>query len=262
MNIQKQRTPPQTAAVSVGGIKFAPLSMSQSVDAVMESLRHPRLRPFSITAVNAHFVVTAERDARLHAYLNSADLCVADGSSILLSALAMGESLPERVTGIDLMVNLCREAAEENKSVYLLGGKPSAAAGAAKALSNMFPDLRIVGVDRPAIGSEFEPVEAERIRARIRAASPDLLFVCFGVPLQEYWIEKYALDLPVGAVMGNGAAFDVLAGFFVRPPAWVQKIGMEWFCRLVTEPRRLWRRYLIGNANFLSIVFRQAIFKR
>jgi N-acetylglucosaminyldiphosphoundecaprenol N-acetyl-beta-D-mannosaminyltransferase len=160
------------------------------------------------------------------------------------------------------MIQTCRQAALTNKSVYLLGGQPGAAAGAARRLCEMFPSLRIAGVDRPAFGREFEPDEVERIRERIRAAAPDLLFVCFGVPLQELWIERFTADLPVGVVMGNGAAFDVLAGFFVRPPVWVQRIGMEWLARLLAEPRRLWRRYLCGNTLFIGLVLRQALLHR
>lgn len=246
-------------AVSVGGIRLSPVTMQQSVAMAANATEVYPSKPFIVAAINAHFVVTAQKDPRLHEYLNRADLCVADGSSLCFSALVFGAPLPERITGIDLMVRLCERAAKQQKSVYFLGGKAGAAAGAAAALGKMFPALRIAGVDRPKFGCEFDRDECAQICQRIRAAAPDFLFLCFGVPLQEYWIEQFALDLPVRVVMGNGAAFDVLAGFFSRPPLWVQSIGMEWFVRLIAEPRRLWRRYLFGNMRFLLIVLKQAL---
>jgi N-acetylglucosaminyldiphosphoundecaprenol N-acetyl-beta-D-mannosaminyltransferase len=247
------------ALTQVGGVNVDAISMQACVSAIFDSFQSFRPQPFVVTAINAHFIVMAQRQNRLMSYLNSADLCVADGSSLVLSSMLLGGRLPERITGIDLMTELCREASAKGKSVYLFGGKMGAASGAASKLLELFPSLNIVGVDRPPMGKEFDALEVERIRARIRDAAPDLLFVCLGVPLQERWIEEFVSDLPVGVVMGNGAAFDVLAGFFRRPPIWIQKVGMEWFYRLTVEPRRLWRRYLIGNTQFVLLVLKEAM---
>lgn len=247
-------------AMTIAGINISVVSMQDAVTRIVASSERSRAKPLVVTAVNAHFIVTAQRDSRLRSFLNNADLCVPDGCSILLSARLFGCVLRERITGIDLMIGICEAAAQQQKSVYFIGGRPGAADGAAHFLKTRFPTLRIAGVDRPPLGREFEREEAEQMRRRIRAAEPDFLFVCFGVPLQEYWIENFALDLPVGMVMGNGAAFDVLAGHFVRPPLWVQRIGMEWLARLIAEPRRLWRRYVFGNTHFVGLIVRQAIF--
>ena len=245
--------------ISIGGIKVSPLSMEQSVSAIMNIAGDPQSKPCIVTAINAHFVVTAQRESRLKEFLNGADLCLADGASLVFASRLFRTPIPERVTGIDLMVRLCAEAAKQSKSVYLLGGGPGAAEKAAEALSGMYPGLRIAGADRPTFGHELERAEANGVRERISAARPDFLFVCFGVPLQEYWIRQWALDLPVRVVMGNGAAFDVLGGFFKRPPQYLQRMGLEWLCRLLAEPRRLWRRYLIGNSEFIAIVLGQFI---
>ena len=218
--------------------------------------------PFVISGVNAHFVNVAQKDPAFASFLATSDLNVADGMSLVMAAKLLQSNLPERVTGVDLMFELCGLAARTGRSVYLLGGNEGAAKGASAWLKKRFTGLSIVGVDRPPIGEEFDPEVVSQIRDRISKASPDFLFVCFGVPLQEQWITQFSSDLPVKVVMGNGAAFDVLAGFFTRPPKWVQKIGMEWFYRFCIEPKRLWRRYMLGNLKFVQTILMQAINQR
>ena len=237
--------------------------MSQASERVeLRLYSSDKAHPFVISGVNAHFVNVAQKDPAFASFLSAADLNVADGMSLVMAAKLLQSNLPERVTGVDLMIELCGLAARTRRSVYLLGGKEDAAKGAAGWLKRRFPDISIAGVDRPPMGKEFDPEVVSQICDRIRKASPDFLFVCFGVPLQEQWITKFSDDLPVKVVMGNGAAFDVLAGFFARPPQWIQKIGMEWFYRFCIEPKRLWKRYLIGNLRFLQTILLQVIDQR
>jgi N-acetylglucosaminyldiphosphoundecaprenol N-acetyl-beta-D-mannosaminyltransferase len=236
--------------------------MDEAVERVGHNLNSPSNRPFVVSGVNASYVNSAKENPVLASYLSKANLNVADGMSVVLAARILRSSLPERVTGIDLMIELCGLASVTGRSVYLLGGMDGAAEGAAAWLNRRFPGIRIVGVDRPPMGSEFDPAEVAEIRKRVTIAQPDFLFVCLGVPRQERWIEEFALDLPVKVVMGNGAAFDVLAGFFHRPPLWIQKIGMEWFYRLCIEPRRLWKRYILGNLQFVLTIVAQAVEQR
>ncbi|MGA7245143.1 MAG: WecB/TagA/CpsF family glycosyltransferase [Terracidiphilus sp.] len=233
--------------------------MAGAVERVGQNLSADHRRPFVISGVNAQFVNLAQKDEGLASFLSSADLNVADGVSLIGAARLLGSRLPERITGVDLMVELCGMAAKSGRTVYLLGGMEGAAEGAASFLRNQYPALQIIGVDRPPIGREFDTLVVSQIRTRINDSRPDFLFVCLGVPRQEKWISKFALDLPVKVVMGNGAAFDVLAGFFHRPPMWIQHAGMEWLYRLCVEPRRLWRRYLLGNLHFIDTVLVQAI---
>jgi N-acetylglucosaminyldiphosphoundecaprenol N-acetyl-beta-D-mannosaminyltransferase len=244
--------------VQIGTVPIDVVTMSDAVERVSQQLNADSERPYVISGVNASFVTTAKGNPILACYLFKTDLNVADGMSLVLAARILRSRLPERVTGIDLMIEMCGLASVTGRSVYLLGGMKGAAEGAAVWLKRRFPGIRIVGVDRPPMGSEFEPGEVEQIRNRITAAQPDLLFVCLGAPRQERWIKEFALDLPVKVVMGNGAAFDVLAGFFHRPPHWIQKIGMEWFYRMCVEPRRLWKRYILGNLQFVLTVVAQA----
>jgi len=250
-------SPARPERVSIGGVPIDIVSQNQAVRYVGTLLDSKTPQMIRIAGVNAHFVNIARRDKQLGDFLRKSTLNVADGASILLAARVFGRKIPERVTGIDLMVDLCKYAAESGKSVYLFGGMDGAAEGAASWMHKHLPSLRIVGVDRPEHGKEFDPVVVEQVRTRIRTAQPDFLFVCLGVPRQELWIEQFTSDLPVKVVMGNGAAFDVLAGFFVRPSQRIQELGLEWAYRLWKEPARLWRRYLIGNLTFSMAVLGQ-----
>lgn len=238
------------------------VTMEQAVDRVSRHLACGNSHRFLISGVNAHFVNMAEKDLRFANHLANNDLNVADGMSLVMAARLFGFRLPARLTGIDLMVELCRLASTTDRSVYLLGGMPGAAERTAKALTKQFPDLKIAGVDRPPMGKEFEAEVVSQIKRRIKAAQPDFLFVCLGVPNQEYWIGEQTADLPVRVIMGNGAAFDVLAGFFQRPSPHIQRLGMEWLHRLYREPRRLWRRYLLGNCQFLETLLHQQLIGR
>ncbi len=248
-----------TIRVRVGPVPVDVVTMTNAVERVAEHVASGESHPFVISGVNAHFVNVATRDPEFARILADQDLNVPDGASIVFASRVLGAEISQRVTGIDLMVELCGLAARTRKSVYLLGGMAGAAKGAARYLQERFPALRIVGIDRPPIGRESDPQVVNEIRDSIRRVHPDLLFVCFGVPSQEYWIHAFAMDLPVHVVMGNGAAFDVLAGFFHRPPIWMQRLGLEWLYRLCAEPRRLWKRYLLGNFAFAGTILREQL---
>jgi N-acetylglucosaminyldiphosphoundecaprenol N-acetyl-beta-D-mannosaminyltransferase len=161
------------------------------------------------------------------------------------------------VPGGDLMERLCAEAAHFGFRVFFLGGLPGAAVMAAHNLRLRYPGLTICGTYCPPVGFEDNAAELERIRAEVNQAEPDLLCVAFGAPKQEIWMQKNRSGLRVGAILPVGAAFDTQAGLRRRSPRWIQCVGMEWLFRLAMEPRRLWRRYLIGNTEFILLTLRQ-----
>jgi len=214
--------------------------------------------PAYVTTANAQHIVLLDRDRRFREIFDRADLVVPDGISLLLAARLYGRSLQERVAGVDMFQTLCGLAAENNLSVFLLGGLPNAAHLAAVALKQRFPVLRI-STYRPPLDFAKTAAGLEETAQVIRAAKPDLLFVAFGVPRQEYWIYEHGLQLSIPICVGVGGSFDVVAGIVRRAPLWIQTIGCEWLYRLCLEPRRLWRRYLIGNLEFAAIVARQRI---
>jgi N-acetylglucosaminyldiphosphoundecaprenol N-acetyl-beta-D-mannosaminyltransferase len=242
--------------VCIDKIFLDPVTMNEAVDRVSTMLGEERERAAHVVTMNAQFVEIAHQEARFAEVLRRADLSVADGLSLVWASRCLGNFVPERVAGADLMVRLCEAAAATGKTVYFLGGSPGAASCAASRLSQDWPLLSVVGVDCPPNGFLENPEECLRVASRIESARPDLLFVGLGAPKQEYWIEHYA-HLPAKVMMGIGGSFEFVAGFRKRAPLLVQKIGFEWFWRLCMEPRRLWKRYLLGNTIFLFVVFRQ-----
>jgi N-acetylglucosaminyldiphosphoundecaprenol N-acetyl-beta-D-mannosaminyltransferase len=242
--------------VCIDKVLLDPVTMSEAVDRVASMLEEVRGRAAHVVTMNAQFVEIAHQQTRFAEVLRRADLSVADGLSLVWASRWLGQFVPERVAGADLMVRLCEAAAFSGKSVYFLGGSPGAAACAAERLSKDLPQLVVAGVDCPPKGFLDDEDECSRVAKRIEAAKPDLLFVGLGAPKQEYWIERYAY-LPAKVMMGIGGSFEFLAGFRKRAPVMIQKIGFEWLWRLCIEPRRLWKRYLVGNTIFLFVVLKQ-----
>jgi len=206
---------------------------------------------------NAQFAQIASTDRRFYKLLHDAEVVVADGMSVVAASRILGHPLPQRIAGIDLVIELCREAARSGLSVYLLGGRPCAAKKAADNLNLTCPGLRVAGVDCPPLGFSKDPAESAAVVRRISSVAPDILLVAFGAPKQEFWMEEHAAKLPVKVMIGVGCSFDVLAGFIRRAPRWMQKVGLEWVFRTIHEPRRLWKRYLLGNVQFVQAVIWQ-----
>ncbi|HKD05122.1 MAG TPA: WecB/TagA/CpsF family glycosyltransferase [Bryobacteraceae bacterium] len=242
--------------LTVGPVRVDRVTIDGAADRVMAELRLPRTSPAIIMASNAQFINLACAEPRFAAISRRATLNVADGISVVFASRLLGRPVPGRVVGLDLMLRICEKGASRCLRIFLLGGCDGAADRAARVLAARYPGLVIAGTSRPPMGREFDPDVVAEVRRQIVEAEPDMLVVCFGAPLQEYWIEEFAMDLPLKIVMGNGAAFDVLAGYFRRPPLWIQNIGCEWLYRLAVEPRRLWRRYLLGNLSFINTVWR------
>jgi N-acetylglucosaminyldiphosphoundecaprenol N-acetyl-beta-D-mannosaminyltransferase len=248
-------TPPR---FYLNGIPIDRIPMEYAVTWVIHALKsyEPR-EPLLIMGPNAQLVTLAARQPRFAAALRSASLSVPDGISIVLAARLFNQPVSERVTGGDLMERLCAEAANHNLSVFFLGGLSKAAEKTARKFQRLYPSFRVAGTCCPPLGFENDPVESARIRQQITLAKPDLLCVAFGAPKQEMWMAENCPTLPIGAAISVGAAFDTQAGLRKRAPKWTQRLGIEWLYRLVHEPRRLWRRYLIGNTHFLWLVARQ-----
>jgi N-acetylglucosaminyldiphosphoundecaprenol N-acetyl-beta-D-mannosaminyltransferase len=240
------------------GIGYALVDNCSSEEACAAIIAHAKAggEPAYVTTANAQHIVLLDRDRRLREIYERADLVVPDGISLLLAARLYGRSLQERVAGVDMFQMLCRHAAENNLRVFLLGGRPNSAALTAAVLKQRLSSLRI-STYCPPLGFEKTSAGLEETAQAIRAASPDLLFVAFGAPKQEYWIYEYGIRLSIPICVGVGGSFEMVAGVISRAPRWIQNFGCEWLYRLCQEPRRMWRRYLIGNLRFAAIVARQ-----
>ena len=241
---------PSFPRMAIDGVLIDRLSVADTLRCASEWMREEGARARIIATINVQFLQAARSDARFREVLTRADLSVPDGVPIVWASKLLGAPLPERVNGTNLMVALCQLAAEEGRSVYLLGGKPGAAEGAAEVLKRRFPALRVAGTDCPPFGFEKDPALRAAVDDRIRQAQPDLLFAAFGAPKQEFWADEHR-DLPVKAMLGVGGSFEMIAGFVRRAPVWCQNAGLEWLWRFAMEPGRLWKRYLVGNSQFV-----------
>lgn len=237
---------------------FDPLTFSQTVDTIFTGLQQKK-RGWLCT-VNVAILMMMRSNHRLQRFVDRASLIVADGQPLVWFGPLFNAPIPERVTGVDLIGELCARAARDGVGVYLLGGTQEIVGRVARRLQTANPTLKLTFADGYFVASEA-PVRA----AAIAASGAQILLVGMGVPRQEQFIEEQWDTLGVGMAIGVGGSFDVLAGVRQRAPLWVQKIGMEWFYRLIQEPRRLFKRYLVTNSQFLALVlvrFLQVILMR
>lgn len=210
-----------------------------------------------IVTPNAHHIMLLQDDVRLREIYEHAFLVVPDGVPLLWAARCLNQPLNGRVNGTDLFEQLCSIAARRNLTVFLLGGREGAADVAAAKLRERHPDIKILGTYCPPFGFECDPAECERIIERINEARPDLLFVGLGAPKQEYWMYDNRFRVRAQMALGIGVSFEFVGGIVARAPRWMQVSGLEWFFRLITEPKRMWKRYLVGNIYFCYLIVRE-----
>jgi N-acetylglucosaminyldiphosphoundecaprenol N-acetyl-beta-D-mannosaminyltransferase len=242
--------------IDLGDILIDRVSSNWAIDRIRDFLRSGKTN--QIVTVNLDFVAIARRDPGFRETLNGADLAVADGMPLVWVSCIGGDALPQRLPGVELVDACCALAPETEASVFLLGAEPGVAGVAADRLRERFPGLRIVGAYGPPFGPLSE-AENQRILQTIATARPDFLFVALGAPRQEQWIHqnKDRLDVPV--CVGVGCVLDVLAGVVSRAPTWMQHAGLEWLFRLLQEPGRLWRRYIVDDVPALVWLIRQTL---
>lgn len=210
------------------------------IEFVHEGGRH------QVMYVNAHCMVISQRDKEYRHILNRAHLVYADGMSLVWGARLSGHHLPGRSTAADFMPGFFSRFSERGLRIYLLGGRPGVARETAESVRGDNPEAGIVGTHHGYFRSE----ENREIIGKINETRPDIVMVGMGVPYQEKWIEEHLDRIEAPVVWGVGALFDFLSGRLARGPQFLLDNGFEWLCRLLVEPRRLWRRYFVGNALF------------
>ncbi|MGN4126688.1 WecB/TagA/CpsF family glycosyltransferase [Lysinibacillus sphaericus] len=189
-----------------------------------------------VVAINPEKIIKAKEDPALKKLLNEAEFQIPDGIGVIMASKIQKGQIRERVTGVDMMMKLCEEAAKRGKPIFLYGGKPGVADAAKAKLESLFPSIKIVGIQ-----DGYEKDE-QKVIDRINEAQPDLLFVAMGSPKQENWINANRDQLHPTIYQGVGGSFDVLAGTVKRAPEIFQKFGLEWFYRLLKEPKRIKRQ--------------------
>lgn len=249
MPVLESRTPLSPArtdlarhAVCLLDIEIDRVTMDQAVETIAGFVREGQ--PRQVATVNLDFLRLTRNASAFKETLNAVDLAVADGMPLVWASRLQGEALPGRIAGIDLVAAVCERGAAAGWRFFLLGAAPGIAERAGDAMARRWPGLHIAGTYSPPVGV-WDDAEESRIRDRIRAAKPDVLLVALGAPRQELWTRENLHRLGVPVSIGIGCTLDVLAGKNRRSPAWMQRRGLEWLFRLVSEPRRLWRRYLL-----------------
>jgi N-acetylglucosaminyldiphosphoundecaprenol N-acetyl-beta-D-mannosaminyltransferase len=199
-------------------------------------------RPHYVVTANVDFLVQARFDVELRRILLDAHLVLCDGTPLLWASRLLGNALPERVAGADVVPALIQVAARKGYRIFFLGATPDACQRAVESLGGLYPDLKVAGHYSPPFNKLLE-MDHDEIARRVREAKPDLLFVCFGCPKQEKWMTMHYRSLGVPVSIGLGATIDFLAGQVKRAPLWMRQSGLEWTFRLAQEPRRLFWRY-------------------
>jgi N-acetylglucosaminyldiphosphoundecaprenol N-acetyl-beta-D-mannosaminyltransferase len=206
-------------------------------------------------AINAAKLVAMQDDPDLRAITGGCELVTADGQAVVWASRLLGDPLPERVAGIDLMIALLALAEEKHYSIYILGARQEVLEDAVAAIRGWHPWLQIAGHR----DGYFDPRDDAAVAAEIRRAAPDMLFVAMSSPRKEYFLGRYRDALGVPFVMGVGGSVDVIAGRVRRAPRVMQRVGLEWLFRAAQEPRRLGPRYATTNARFAYLIARELL---
>jgi N-acetylglucosaminyldiphosphoundecaprenol N-acetyl-beta-D-mannosaminyltransferase len=222
------------------------LVRDQLLERIRSAIEQKRQEVFSY--INIHAVNIAGRDGRFRAFLQAAATVYCDGEGVRMGARILGFNLPPRIVLTYFVWDICAEADNRGYSIFLLGSTQEIINDAVARIRQRFPGIKIVGHHHGYFPKTGE--ESKRVVEMIRAASPDILFVGFGMPLQEAWIEEHGDSLHAHAILPCGSMIDYVAGHKGLAPAWMSDHGMEWVYRLFQEPGRLWKRYLVGNPLF------------
>ncbi len=252
----------QTKPVSLFGIELDAVSRREAVTRLHEWIRDDLAVCRYVVTPNVDHIVMLQHDVDLRAAYSDASLVVADGWPVVLASRILAAPVPERVAGSDLVPELFDTADRARPlRVFLLGAAPGVAEQAARRIESQWGAVEVVGCYSPPIGFETSDKENKHILRQLAAHQPDLLVIGLGAPKQELWIHRFHQVIPAKIAICAGATIDFLAGHKSRAPRWVQRFGMEWLHRVLSEPKRLARRYFRDAWIFPRIVLRELLRK-
>lgn len=232
-------------------------SMQETLAKIKESI--DKKEQIHHVVVNAGKIVAMQKDLKLRKSVNESDLINADGQAVVWASKILGKPLKERVAGIDLMVNLVKKAHENNYKIFFFGAKEEVVKKVVDIYASQYSTSIIAGYRN----GYFKKEEEKNIAKEIAHSGANILFVAISSPTKENFLyDNKNLLKNVNFIMGVGGSFDVIAGKVKRAPMWMQKVGLEWFYRFIQEPKRMWKRYLIGNTNFILLVFKHKFLKK
>jgi N-acetylglucosaminyldiphosphoundecaprenol N-acetyl-beta-D-mannosaminyltransferase len=234
------------------GVPIAAVTMEQALARVEDAIA--RREPLHIGVVNVAKLVNMRRESKLREAVLASDVIFADGMGVVWASRLLGQPLPERVTGIDLMLGMFERGSRRGYRIYCLGATEAVLARAVRTLTEAYPGVQIVGAHHGYFTQDEEPA----IAATVAATRPDILLVAMTSPRKEEFLARWNHVMGATVCHGVGGSFDVVAGEVERAPASWQRLGLEWLYRVRQEPRRLWRRYLVTNTIFIGLVCLEA----
>ncbi|MCM0647416.1 WecB/TagA/CpsF family glycosyltransferase [Clostridium swellfunianum] len=234
--------------VKLLGSNLDPLTMGETIEKVEELIKSGIYNQHVV--INASKVNLMQENEELADIINSCPLINADGQSVVWAGRFLGYEIPERVAGIDLFLKLVELCNEKGYRPYFFGAKQEVVEKVVDIFKSKYKNLQVAGYRN----GYFKEEESYSIAEEIRRVNTDILFVAFSSPKKEFWISKYQEVMKVPFAMGVGGSFDVVAGITKRAPKWMQKSGLEWFYRFIQEPRRMAKRYIVGNYKFIKLV--------
>lgn len=208
---------------------------------------------------NVHGLNLAYEQLWFRYFYQQADVVFCDGAGVMLGARVLGQRIPQRITYADWMWQLAEFAASKGFTLFLLGAQPGVAEKAAECLRDRYPRLQIAGIHHGYFDKTTDSPANINVVAQINAVKPDILLVAFGMPQQEQWLMENWPSIAASVALTGGAVFDYVSGELRRAPRWMTDNNMEWLGRLLIEPQRLWKRYIIGNPVFMWRVLKQRV---
>lgn len=228
------------------------VTMAEAISAIEDMIASHKKS--YVVAINVDVVMKIEEDSYLKEITDNADMVLVDGTPLVWISKYYKQPVKEKVSGSDLVPQLCQIAAEKGYSIFILGGKDGIAAQAKRKLEEKLPGIQIVGTYAPPMGFEKDPEELNRINTMISEAKPDLLITCFGCPKQEKFIYENYQKYDAAVSICAGATVDFLAGNVKRAPRWMSNNGLEWLYRFFMEPKRLFKRYFVDDVQILKLI--------
>jgi len=242
--------------VNVLGVGISAINMTAAVETIAGWIAQGASQYVCVFPV--HSVIECQKDSDLRHIANASGLTTPDGMPLVWLSRLHGHRHVSRVYGPDLMSAVCAASVERGYRHFLYGGADGVPEKLAAVLAQQYPGLQVAGTYSPPF-RPLRPEEDEQIVEMIDASDADIVWVGLGTPKQDHWMATHVGRLKAPVLIGVGAAFDFLSGLKRQAPRWMQQTGLEWLFRLITEPRRLWRRYLVNNPLFVLLVLSQAL---
>ncbi len=251
--LQPSQTATKTAELF--GMKINSLTLEELFNLIDK--RIAEREPGFIVTPNADHIMYYQTDADFREAYHHAFLVLPDGTPLMWASRWLGKPLRQKISGSDLIYWLSEHAAQKGHSIFFLGASEGVAQEAGRRLQKLYPGLKVAGSYSPPLGFEKDTALNEKAARTVQEAAPDICYVALGAPKQDLWNAANFQTVDVPVMIGVGASFDFVTGLQKRAPLWMQKAGLEWSWRLIKEPRRLWRRYLLRDSRFIVLFIRE-----